>query len=466
MLSAAAESNEHYELEEEHAAIRDYLRREMRKKGWVEEEVEVVDNLESSRTLPRVGSRGSLERRRSGSGGSKMPPRSRVADRTGWDVLLSSDEEDGSPIITTRTVSTPKRPAKEKKNHNPFQTFTVGRSSQPSTSRAASRPSSSASFASLERGNQGTTLSSSSRHVKGFYNPLGQVELPALIPENERRIDADPIAGACPVIDHWLVDDVGQPPSKRRKGQVSDPFHERDMVRSSTAGKGKPLSLKRHFGGGKGKSKERSTTSATSQSRKRAEVVPGISTTVLLSDSDYEDKDMDFWSEACKTASVDSHHEFGSSSHAVPPRSSVSHPSMQLPHPAHSTLHRLSRPSHSTTSLNSTPAPTPLPLRIRIKIETKSYLIPCPVKLTDGSDSTVEWLAKQAAERHYAQLGVRPRLSLTTADGALLSAEDVVAHVLQSGEEVVGVVEHWHLPPLPERYQTSCSNAGAGVYSS
>ena len=464
MLSAAAESSEHYELEEEHAAIRDYLRREMRKKGWVvEEEVEVVDNLESSRTLPRVGSRGtcSLESRRSGSGGSKMPPRSRVADRTGRDVLLSSDEEDGS----TRTVSTPKRPAKEKKHHNPFQSFTVGRSSQPSTSRAASRPSSSASFASLERGNQGATLSSSSsssnssRHVKGFYNPLGQVELPALIPENERRIDADLIAGACPVIDHWLVDDVGQPPSKRRKRQVSDPFHERDMVRSSSAGKGKPLSLKRHFGGGKGKSKERNTTSAISQSHKRAEVVPGVSTTVLLSDSDYEDEDRDFWSEACKTASVDSHH-------GVPPRSSVSHPSMQLPHPAHSTLHRPSRPSHSTTSLNSTPAPTPLPLRIRVKIETKSYLIPCPVKLNDGSDSTVEWLAKQAAERHYAQLGVRPRLSLTTADGALLSAEDVVAHVLQSGEEVVGVVEHWHLPPLPDRYQTSCSNAGTGVYSS
>ena len=102
------------------------------------------------------------------------------------------------------------------------------------------------------------------------------------------------------------------------------------------------------------------------------------------------------------------------------------------------------------------------PLRIRVRIESKSHLIPCPRKLQDGSETTVEWLAKQAVERYYTQEGVRPEISLSTVDGALLCLSDPVEHVLGHNEEVVGVVKQWLLPPLPERYQVACKGAQKG----
>lgn len=102
------------------------------------------------------------------------------------------------------------------------------------------------------------------------------------------------------------------------------------------------------------------------------------------------------------------------------------------------------------------------PLRVKVKIESKSYLIPCLRKEASGVDTTVEWLISQASERHYAQQGLRPKLSLTTLDGALLCPSDPLVHVVSPNDEVVGVVEAWQETTLEESYQAACKNAGVG----
>ena len=120
------------------------------------------------------------------------------------------------------------------------------------------------------------------------------------------------------------------------------------------------------------------------------------------------------------------------------------------------------RPTVGSTQPRLTAVPMDAPLRIRVRVENECFMIPCPRRV-DSGDTTVDWLANQAGERYYLQRGVRPRLTLTTLDGALLCSNDPLTHVLQDSEEVVGVVEHWHLPPLRERYQTACRNAGVGM---
>ena len=449
-LTLAAESNESYELEDEYTAIREYLRQEMKKRGWVEEEAVVIEEAESCRGLARSESRENTRKDCTGVGtcsSSKLPYRSRVADRTGKDVLLSSEEEDSPP----HSAITALRKKKEKRSGSIQR-----RCSYQSASGASCEASSSgSSTTSLEHRNSGAALSRSfsSRQGKSLYNPFGQADKPALI--SEERADPDMIAGAYPVIDHWLVDDTGKPPSKRRRKQARDPFEagtsadSRVTKGSSSAGRSRSLSLKGRQGGSRRGLKEKVTYSTVSTRFKDNRSVDATS------DSD-DGADVELWSEACKLTTVDSSRTLDSDSHTAPHRSSVAR-------------HDPAAPSHQLPAtdpqLTTTPASNPLPLRIRVKIDAKSYLIPCPAKLMDGSDSTIQWLAQQAAERYYTQQGVRPQLSLTTADGALLSTDDIVSHVLQSGEEVVGVVEQWHLPPLPQRYQTACSNAGHGEFS-
>ena len=104
--------------------------------------------------------------------------------------------------------------------------------------------------------------------------------------------------------------------------------------------------------------------------------------------------------------------------------------------------------------------------RVRVKIESKSYLIPCPRKGPNGLDTTIQWLISQASERHYAQqgLGARPRLSLTTSDGAILCPTDLVSHVLSPDEDLVGVIEGWVKETLEESYLAVCRKEQMGGY--
>ena len=393
-----ASTTESYELEDEHAAIRDYLRGEMRKRGWVEKDMTIGQEDGTSRALPCARTRGHA-------GGSyssrKRPSRGRgVTDRTGKDVLLSSDEDDSQTSSTAHETMHPLRDRAHISHEEPRTSGTCGKPMSLLCS--------------------GSGSGSGSRQVK---RTADRADEPALISEDAHQI----ITGAFPVIDHWLEDDVGRPASKRRKAQ-KDPFTAIEDSDTERPRKRRPATV-------------RSTHSTLS--------VGGRSGLKRVSGSD---EARERAKEECQLIGV-----------SLPEDGSTHQPSVTTCDAAVShTQAQLTSPVPSRLTTTPATAPTPLPLRIRVKIDSKSYLIPCPANLADGSESTVQWLAQQASERYCTQQGVRPHLSLTTSDNALLSRDDVIAHVLQSGEEVIGVVEHWHLPPLPQRYQTACSSSGSG----
>ena len=291
-----------------------------------------------------------------GRGGGR---RERVFDRTGSGVLYSSDEEE-----TTR----PRQPRSQ--GENPFQSFTVSTGGPP-----VSRLTSSSGGRSLV--------------VRGVFNPLGQVEAPALIPERDEREEEE--EQGYRVLDDWLIDDLGQPPPKRRRQRES----EEGSIQSSSD-----------------KRRKR---------RKRGSGWQQAATSVVEINSDSDDNP-----DPEGRTSTDT---FGSG---------VTVTSNPLQPPA------------SSSSADA-------PLRIKVRIEGTSYLIPCP------HTTTVAWLAAEATERCKLEDCRRPQLmSLETIDGAQLCPGDIVAHVLQNNEEVVGRVEQWHDPPLSERYQTVCRTAGVG----
>jgi len=62
--------------------------------------------------------------------------------------------------------------------------------------------------------------------------------------------------------------------------------------------------------------------------------------------------------------------------------------------------------------------------------------------------------------------GMEPKLTLTTADGAILSAEDPVSVILRSDEfsaEICAIIESQKLPPLPKRYTEACKLEKTGM---
>ena len=101
-------------------------------------------------------------------------------------MLYTSDEEDDAIP-----------PQQRSRQDNPFQSFTVAIGDS-SVLRPASRD----------------RASNSAQAVRGIYNPLGQVEVPALIPEGEEEEEEEE---GCKDLDDWLVDDIGRPPPKKRR---------------------------------------------------------------------------------------------------------------------------------------------------------------------------------------------------------------------------------------------------------
>ncbi|XP_073533105.1 tonsoku-like protein [Phyllobates terribilis] len=97
----------------------------------------------------------------------------------------------------------------------------------------------------------------------------------------------------------------------------------------------------------------------------------------------------------------------------------------------------------------------PPPIRVRVRVQDDVFLIPVPH--SDGAAREVSWLAEQASQRYYQSCGLLPRLTLKK-EGALLAAQDLILHVLQSNEEVVAEVHSWDLPPLTDRYKKACQS--------
>ena len=445
-LASAAESSDQYELEEEHMAIRHFLVAEMRKRGWSGEEAPVIRERNQSRERSVSVSR-SVEDVGGGSGGRRGGRRlqrrgSGMTDRTGKSVLISDDEDDDCDGVSFAPQSPHRWGGRSSTSGS--DPLRVSSSKEPFTSKSIARQNSktNSGSGSLVRHNSRDSANKS-RQLK---RPVTQHEdtPPALIPED--RVESSITTGAYPIIDRWLEDDVGcRHQTKKRKS--TDPFSssrsQSTPSQSSSGGTKGTLSL-RDLRGGVGRTRSRQRVLYGSVSNVERRTCAGGE----LAESSRDGGDL------CSDVVT-----FDSSPESSPHREHTftSHTSHTLTQPP--TLHLTSR-GHTTQP--SQPLLLPLPLRIRVRIQSKSYLVPCPAKLPDGSDSTIRWLATQAGERYYAQHGVRPRLSLATSDGALLSGDDVVAHVLQSGEEVEGQVEHWYLPPLPERYQTACATSGLG----
>lgn len=304
----------------------------------------------------------------------------------------------------------------------------------------------------------------------GGFNPLGPPQQarpppgPALIPAEEEGVEEVDEATGCPVVDSWLVDDLGEhAAATMRKKKARDSSVEREFraligsscgggggrggrggggVRQSRGSRHVRSQRPRHFSSSSsscriyesGHKEERALTvenggvacgDGAVERLDTAAAGRGGGACVISSDSDTEE-DFKEWTKRQQRNVVNSH----------------------------------TNQVHSLTT--STAPPLPPPLRIKVRIEGSAYLIPCPLKVDSGKDTTIGWLATQASERYFSQKGKRPVLELTTADGASLCPADPIAHVLEQGQEVVGVVETWSCPPLMERYQIACKNAGVG----
>ncbi|XP_015706061.1 serine/threonine-protein phosphatase 1 regulatory subunit 10-like [Coturnix japonica] len=95
------------------------------------------------------------------------------------------------------------------------------------------------------------------------------------------------------------------------------------------------------------------------------------------------------------------------------------------------------------------------PIRVRVRVQELVFLIPVP------HGCSVSWLCSQAAQRHLQAVGLQPHLALQK-DGALLDPTDLVADVLQSGDEVLSEVLNWDLPPVTGSYRRACEEPGIG----
>lgn len=398
---------------------------------------------------------------------------------------------------------------------NPFENFTVGGKS--SWTPDSIRNSESTGQQSKTRLPVSSTVSIS---VGGSrFNPLGQVEgnAPALIPECDGGGSGygrgQETEGDCPVIDNWLVDDLStieRPQSRRKRqhgssGREVRPFLEGNSS-SSMSGEGRrkrPLqqtsrASSQGVQSSKGRDNRRCTSNERSSKKRKTDVID-----LSSSDSDErfldsvvatEDDLMDLDGEArggqhSSTSQSRTPHTYSSStsvnrglaasnlsensthlshrSNERPPLSNKSHTSSYRDVRFNSSTVSLTQPSttpssHSYTSTNTAHYSEQPPFRIKVKIESVSYLIPCPRKDEAGYDTTVEWLVSQASERHHKQVGARPRLRLTTSDGAILCPSDPIAHVISENEDVVGVVEEWLEATLEERYQVACRNTRVG----
>ena len=103
-------------------------------------------------------------------------------------------------------------------------------------------------------------------------------------------------------------------------------------------------------------------------------------------------------------------------------------------------------------------------LRVKVKLEDSAYLIPCPCQLDNGDRTMVKWLMDETIERYFLQHGRKPLVTLTTSEGALLCPTDLLSHVIQDGDEIIGIVKHWETPHLDEHYQNICQHLKAGMY--
>eukprot|EP00794_Sanderia_malayensis_P018758 gene18758-20649_t len=93
-------------------------------------------------------------------------------------------------------------------------------------------------------------------------------------------------------------------------------------------------------------------------------------------------------------------------------------------------------------------------MRVRVRVEKELLLIPC----ADSNERrTIDWLADQASQRYSSTMGMCPKLSLKTKEGAMLCPRDYVSDVLMNNEEVHSVITGWDAGLLHEKYENECA---------
>ncbi|XP_063614697.1 tonsoku-like protein [Penaeus indicus] len=103
-------------------------------------------------------------------------------------------------------------------------------------------------------------------------------------------------------------------------------------------------------------------------------------------------------------------------------------------------------------------------LRLRVRVQNRVLLVPVAGA---GQNRTVSWLAEEVTRRYYQLAGLRPHLTLTTQDGAVLDPNDPISLVLpMEMSELQAQVTGWDLPPLPDRYSQACQALGTIPVSS
>ncbi|XP_050398300.1 tonsoku-like protein [Patella vulgata] len=101
-------------------------------------------------------------------------------------------------------------------------------------------------------------------------------------------------------------------------------------------------------------------------------------------------------------------------------------------------------------------------MKFKVKIKDKVLLIPV---LQSNQDKTISWLSQEVSQRYYSLYGLRPLLTLSTTEGALLSPDDIISMVLVNNDVISGTIDNWDLPPLHQRYKQACKTLNTVTYS-
>lgn len=96
---------------------------------------------------------------------------------------------------------------------------------------------------------------------------------------------------------------------------------------------------------------------------------------------------------------------------------------------------------------------------VKVHINGKTLLMPVPGKLC-----TVGWLADQSAERYAKNWQLKPVITLTDKDGAILGSDDLVTDVVVE-KEVYADIQSWLIDPLHDRYEVQCKAKSIKCYS-
>ena len=481
--SADDSDQECSELEEKHRLIHTFLRTEMRRHGYhmttkpggmVKMKRKSVGSGAAEGV--RKESEGCSDARQDGrtgimSGDARRDKEEKIClagaqekGRWGNRILYDSNSDEDGGISCDRVSKS--RSKQGKAGENPFKDFTVNspalrKGSSLFLDRVSHYPPNIHTANVMPAASTGSVYSL----PRGVFNPLGQVEIlgPSLIADDMEKGEEEEDTNCYPLVDNWLVDDLGKAKRKRRKRDWSVERESRSML--GLAASGTVPTNSRGCSSFKTKTVSSRTPQTTNLASRTSEALCGLvanqerrvdeggsggsgrggrrggSNAVIVSSSEEEgtseeeDDEEDF--KRWKARNEERHATHSSFPHSSPP-----------PH------------THFLSSFS----PLPPPLRIKVRILNSSFLIPCPHYLSKGRDSPVSWLITQATERYFSQQGRRPVLSLRTIDGASLCPADPIAHVLKQDEEVVGMVEQWFSPPLAERYLVACRTSGVGMY--